>query len=392
MKKISVHLLLSIIILVILCLPEVSFAQRNYIFPEVEYLLWDNNARIAGFGSIASVANSSYSEAGTWGNPALLSRREKSLGLNLSIDPLDNINIEKLYLFDANALYSLNTRNAIALQLRWYNRSMITFTDYQGSVTGDFEPVEFTLKMSYAHHFNNGFSLGGSASYIHSNLAGGRYIGVTQSQIGKAVAVGLGWNYDIRFIIKEGLSCDWSLGGYFSNLGNKIFYVKDDDGDFIPANLSVGGLITPTLVINKNVKFQLDLAYEACKLLVPTPPNYDYDSISGDEYIVAGMDPDVPVLQSYFQSFHDAPNGFKEEINEIRHKLGFEFRAVFIEKISVSLRHGRSLQHKDKGFDCISWGIGVNVFGVRISRASLDYENFANKTKVTQIGYVYTFK
>jgi hypothetical protein len=60
---------------------------------------------------------------------------------------------------------------------------------------------------------------------------------------------------------------------------------------------------------------------------VPTPPVTVF-AANGKDSIIMGYknDPeDLPVVQAIFQSFYDAPYGFKEEISEISLALGGEY-------------------------------------------------------------------
>ncbi|MEA3443253.1 MAG: hypothetical protein U9R19_00855 [Bacteroidota bacterium] len=56
------------------------YPEGNYILPLLLFLMEDANARVAGFGSISSVANPLHNVGGSWHNPALLSRRQKTVG------------------------------------------------------------------------------------------------------------------------------------------------------------------------------------------------------------------------------------------------------------------------------------------------------------------------
>jgi hypothetical protein len=67
---------------------------------------------------------------------------------------------------------------------------------------------------------------------------------------------------------------------------------------------------------------RLTLTIDVNKLLVPTPPYY---STTVTDSLIAGKDPDVPVAVAIFQSFYDAPNGFREELHEITYSAGVEY-------------------------------------------------------------------
>jgi hypothetical protein len=83
-------------------------------------------------------------------------------------------------------------------------------------------------------------------------------------------------------------------------------------------NLRLGSACSIDLDTYNKIMLTVDLN----KLLVPTPPYY---STTTPDSIVAGRDPDVAVAIAIFQSFFDAPDGFKEELREITYSAGAEY-------------------------------------------------------------------
>lgn len=108
-----------------------------------------------------------------------------------------------------------------------------------------------------------------------------------------------------------------------TNIGNKISYVSnpsDEDKNFLPTTLRLG------IGFNWHIDDYNSVGFygEASKLLVPTSPlSGGIDSLGSP--ILIGQDPDVNVMQGIFQSFSDAPGGFKEEMQEIMWSLGAEW-------------------------------------------------------------------
>ncbi|MCD4792955.1 MAG: PorV/PorQ family protein [Bacteroidales bacterium] len=84
------------------------------------------------------------------------------------------------------------------------------------------------------------------------------------------------------------------------------------------------------------------LAYQAEKMLVPTPPYYEND-------VMLGTDDEVSAIEGIFQSFYDAPFGFREELHEILHKFGGEILYKPKNEISYTLRGGYFSEHSTKG-------------------------------------------
>jgi hypothetical protein len=95
-------------------------------------------------------------------------------------------------------------------------------------------------------------------------------------------------------------------------------YSDAQTSDFIPMNLRLGTAGTIYLDSYNKLTLTIDLN----KLLVPTPPRY---SITNPDSIVAGKNPNVGVPVAIFQSFYDAPGGFKEELREITYSFGAEY-------------------------------------------------------------------
>ena len=109
------------------------------------------------------------------------------------------------------------------------------------------------------------------------------------------------------------------------------------------------------------------------KLLVPTLPVYlkteeGKDSLNseGVKLIEAGMDPNVSVAQAVFQSFYDAPGGFREEMQEINVSGGIEYWYAK----QFALRTGYFYEAPNKGnrtYFTIGAGLKYNIFNLDFS-------------------------
>jgi hypothetical protein len=78
------------------------------------------------------------------------------------------------------------------------------------------------------------------------------------------------------------------------------------------------------------------------------------------------MNPDVPVITGIFQSFHDAPGGFKEELHEIAYSFGMEY----LYRKQFAIRGGYYTEHETKGnrkYFTAGLGVKFNVFGLDFS-------------------------
>ena len=116
------------------------------------------------------------------------------------------------------------------------------------------------------------------------------------------------------------LDANFSWGVAITNIGSKMNYNEVSlEKDFIPTNLRLG----PTLKLDIDDYNSLAFSFDVNKLLVPTPPIYMRDPVTGaiifedgEPVVGAGKDDNIGLVQGIFQSFFDAPGGFKEELKE----------------------------------------------------------------------------
>ena len=154
-------------------------------------------------------------------------------------------------------------------------------------------------------------------------------------------------------------------------------------------------MVSPTFDFPGDFKLSIDLAYEAEKLLVPSPPYYHYDPSNGSHTLISGMDPNVNLFQSYIQSFHDAPNGLDEELHEIIHKYGAEVRINGPNQLVVAFRNGYFNEHKTKGnrkllttgFSLGYWGFEISMSQFYSVQNSMDRHDW-----FLQLGFTHLFK
>jgi hypothetical protein len=111
------------------------------------------------------------------------------------------------------------------------------------------------------------------------------------------------------------------------------------------------------------------------KLLVPTPPVYEEDSVTGDQIVLRGKEPPGSVVVGMFKSFYDAPGVNKgngnysvaaEEFNEIAYSLGAEYWY----RNQFAIRTGYFHEHSSKGnrkYFTVGVGLKLNVFALDFS-------------------------
>ena len=131
----------------------------------------------------------------------------------------------------------------------------------------------------------------------------------------------------------------------------------------------------PTLTLALDDYNEIAFTFDVNKLLVPTPPLYLKDTVTGNpvvdpatgDYVIAyGMSDDISVVAGMLQSFYDAPGGFSEEMRELSLSFGAEY---WYNKV-FAIRGGAFYEDKTKGnrkFFTLGAGLRYNVFGLDFS-------------------------
>jgi hypothetical protein len=329
---------------------ELSGGDRlNTITTAVPFLLIAPDSRSGAMGDVG-VATSPDAYSLHW-NPAKLSFVEMDMGMSVSYVPWLRALVPDISLSYIGGFKKLNNNQAIGFELRYFSLGDITFTNTQGDVIGQSKPHEYAFGSAYSRKLSDFLSLAISARYIHSNLTDGQYVGGVETKAGQSIAADIAafYNKPVRIASKD---IDLSVGANISNIGNKISYSETSVRDFIPINLRIGTALGTDLDDYNKISFAVDLN----KLLVPTPPEYDSEG-----EIVAGKDPDVSIVSGIFQSFGDAPGGFREEIREINYSIGSEY--WYNDQFAV--RAGYFFEHNTKGgrqFFTFGSGVKYNIF------------------------------
>jgi len=297
--------------------------SRRVIVTAVPFLAITPDARSGAMGDVGAAisadANSNY-----W-NPAKLAFNENKFGASLSYTPWLSKIIDDMFIGYLTAYRKLDRTQAIALSLRYFDLGDINLTDNDGNDIGRFSPREFSISVTYSRKLSEQWGIGANARFIHSNISNN--VAIQESQAGTSVAVDLStyFNKDIMF---TGKNANLAFGAVISNIGSKITYNSSSNKDFIPINLRIGTALTMEIDPYNSITFAFDIN----KLLVPTPPIYEFNTDgsiatdpNGDPIIARGKDPNRSLLSGMFGSFGDAPDGFSEELQEIMFAFGIEY-------------------------------------------------------------------
>lgn len=319
----------------------------------VPLLLISPDSRAGAIGDIGA-ATSPDAYSNHW-NAAKLPFADKKIGVAFTYSPwLRDLagDIDLAYLA---GYYKINDISAIGASLTYFSLGAIDFFNVEGVSMGTFNPNEMAVDLSYSMKLSERFAASVTGRYIRSDLTQGQSVAGNSTHAASAVSADIGLYY------QQDIAADkpqqFAVGLQISNLGNKISYSDDLESSFLPANLRLGGRYTYAIDQFNKISFMADIN----KLLVPTPPVRD---TLGEVW--AGRDDNVGVLQGVFQSFYDAPDGFKEELQEFIWSLGVEY---WYNNIIVA-RAGYFHEAEKKGarqYLTLGLGLKYNTLGIDVS-------------------------
>jgi len=344
----------------------------NAIITAVPFLTISPDSRSGALGD-AGVALSPDVNATYW-NPSKLAFIESPDALSLSYSPWLRRLVPDVSLSYLSYAHKFDERNTIGASLRYFNLGSIELVDASKNPQGTYTPNEFSFDVSYARSFGNNFSLGLTARYIHSSLSNGYFASGDQAKPGNAFAADVSMFY--RNPTQEfGTDATFAFGLDISNIGTKISYSDAGQKYFLPTNLKLGVANT----LNLDATNQLTLAFDINKLLVPTPPVRDQNG-----NVIAGKDDNVSVPAGIFQSFGDAPGGFKEELHELTYSPGLEYWYNHL----FAIRAGYFYEHPTKGdrhYLTLGAGLKYDIFNFDFSYLVANQQNspLANTLRFT---------
>ncbi len=318
-------------------------STNRVITTAVPFLGITPDARAAALGD-AGVASNPDVNSPYWNSAKLVFIKEDA-GVSASYTPWLGKIINDMYIFYLSGYYKIDRRQAVALSMKYFDLGEVQFN--QGPDPADqlgrYNPREMALDVTYSRLLTENISIGGALRYIYSNLTGYLSGPNIDASPGHSVAVDMGFYFTKPYTWKNS---NLSLGATITNLGGKISYSDQNNSDFLPTNLRLGGAYRIEVGPLNTFTFLLDFN----KLMVPsvkeTPP--------------------PSMLSGVFGSFSDAPDGFSEEMREVTTSLGVEY--WYNETFAGRL--GYFYEAKDKGDrKYLTFGIGAKVdkFGLDVA-------------------------
>ena len=338
----------------------------NPVYYGVTSLAIAPDARAAGLGDIGAATdpdvNSQY-----W-NPAKYPFCISRAGVSLNYTPWLRQLVNDIDLANITGYYRLGDYNALSASLRYFSLGEVIADDDM-----TIKPYEMAFDLAYSRMLSETFSAAVGLRFIYSDLA---YRADDETQPGSAFAADIAL-YHNGYLNLGGHESQLGWGLNISNIGSKISYDGGNTSEFIPTNMRFGlSLLIPFDEYNT-----ISIAADANKLLVPTRPTMsqyvqhmveteggqasDYEQnyseyrtwLDGEGYY------NVSPISGIFKSFHDAPNGFKEELQEIQWSVGLEYAY----NNQFFIRGGYHYEHPNKGnrkYFTVGAGFKMSVFSL----------------------------
>lgn len=313
------------------------------------------DARAGGMGDVGVAtdpdANSQY-----W-NPAKYPFTISRAGVSLNYTPWLRQLVNDIDLAYLAGYYRIGDYSAISGSLRYFSLGEVYTSSGQGGANDmTINPYEMSLDVAYSLMLSEKFSIAAGVRWIYSDLT---YDYNENTAPASAFAADLAMYYQ-NYVTLGSRECQLGLGLNISNIGSKINISGSDNSEFIPTNLRLGG----SLMIPIDEYNRFTIAADANKLLVPTYPKQDegettqayQDRVQKDYY-------DVSSISGIFKSFGDAPNGFKEELQEIQWSVGAEY----CYHDQFTLRAGYHHESENKGnrkYFTVGAGFKMSVFSL----------------------------
>lgn len=313
------------------------------------------DARAAGMGD-AGAATDPDVNSQFW-NPAKYPFCISRAGVALNYTPWLRQLVSDMDLAYLAGYYRIGDYSAVSGSLRYFSLGEV-YTSSGLDETNDMtiNPYEMSLDVAYSLMLSEKFSLGAAVRWIYSDLT---YDFTEDTSPGSAFAADLSCYYQ-NYVNLGSRECQLGLGLNISNIGSKITFGGDDNSEFIPTNLRLGA----SLMIPVDEYNRFTIAADANKLLVPTYPKQNEDESTEDYQQRVQKDYyDVSSISGIFKSFNDAPNGMKEELEEIQWSVGAEY--VYHDQFSIRAGYHHEAENKgNRKYFTVGAGFRMNVFSL----------------------------
>lgn len=337
----------------------------NVISTAVPFMLIAPDARSSAMGDVG-VSTSPDVYSMHW-NPAKYAFIQDDFSIGLAYSPWLRELVNDMNIAYLGVSKRVSPKSTVAATLRYFSLGELIFRDDENMDLGTYSPNEWAIDVAYSRKLGKYISGAVAGRFIYSNLTQGMK-DYSKAAISVAADIAVYYTRPVNWF--KTIDADFSWGVSINNIGSKMNYNEASlEKDFIPTNLRLG----PTLKLNIDDYHSLAFSLDINKLLVPTPPVYLTDSVTGavvfedgEPVIAAGKDNNVGPVQGMIQSFYDAPGGFSEEIKEFTLGVGAEYWYNNIFTVRTGFFHEAKMKG-NRRYLTFGAGLHYNVFNIDVS-------------------------
>lgn len=344
----------------------------------VPFLTIAPDARSTGMGEVGVAASLDVNDI--YWNPSKLAFLESKASFSFAQTPWLQVLTEGIYLYHLTGNYKLSEKQSVGVAVRYFDLGDMDFVNSMGQISQQVSPREFAITLAYSRKLSPHFSAAVSGRFIHSNVSAD-VLSATQLQSTPS-STGSG---DLSLYYRNDgnigmVPINWSIGAHISNIGPKIAY-NNTFRDFIPTNVRLGTSVD----LNFDALQTLTIGVDFNKLMVPTPPAIDPEGL-----VIGGSNnQDKPVIRGIVESFSDAPEGWREELQEITWAVGLEY---WYDK-TIAARMGYFSENPAKGDRrFFTLGMGIRYKAVQVDASYILTAQYNHPLSDTfRIGMIVSF-
>lgn len=323
MKKVFVTLMS----IALMAMPAMAEEVMNPIITAMPSLSIAPDAHAGGLGDVGAATTPDLNSQ-HW-NPAKYAFMESHGGITANYTPWLTKLVNDIDLAYIAGYYNISERaGALGISFTYFSLGEVQLTNFEGDPIVNAAPNEWALDLSYSRKLHEYVSMAVAMRFLYSDMNNGVNAGNTGSSMemypGWTMAADVALYYRQPFELPMGTSY-FALGLNISNLGGKISYDQNNTSSFIPANLRLGASYELAfdnynrLSINADVNKYLVPASKGSKFAVDENGNpLEGQALKNWYYNLSSP-------KGWYQSFADAPGGFKEEMRELQYGVGLEY-------------------------------------------------------------------
>lgn len=327
MKKVFLSLIaLSVIVSTTMAQDDIM----NPVITSMPSLTIAPDARSGGMGE-TGVATAPDLNSQHW-NPAKYAFMESHGGIVANYTPWLRKIVSDIDLAYLAGYYKWDDVQGISASFTYFSLGKVDLTNLDGTYLQEASPNEWALDVAYSRKLHEYVSMAVALRFLYSDLNNGTNTSIggesTERYVAWTMAADIALYYRQPIQLAMGTSY-LGAGLNISNLGGKMTYDKVTQ-NFIPANLRIGVSYELPFDQYNSLAFNFDIN----KMMVPTRRSKFAEDADGNHIDVNAPDytsqtrdwySELPSMKGLFQSFADAPNGVKEEFQELQFGIGLEY-------------------------------------------------------------------